>query len=207
MLVKKFEDELYCEKFEPIRTICLLSAGKKLQNKICKTTSIYSLFDLLTCNPLFFNWMNVEYLEILASVSGNENLICVLKDYTDVILSKTLGEIWDCIPSLHNSTKTRYYAKVRSKFQEKDPDDVKVKELTEKCKPKFIKKIALHIMQVNKGSLMITWCMLAEEAYQAYLSALNIPEGCREDDVLQIGVWVVHQPQFVIQELKKIHGK
>ena len=64
-----------------------------------------------------------------------------------------------------------------------------------------------HAVQVDKGPLTITWCMLAEETYQAYLSALNIPKEHREDDFLQIGVWVVHHPQFVIQELKKVHSK
>ena len=207
MLVRIFADELCGDKFEAIRMICLIPANKKLQNKIRKTTDVYSFFELLTCNPLHFNWMNVEYLEIIASASMNENLKGVLKNYTDVILSRTLGEIWDCIPSLQSSTKTKYYSKVRSKFQEKNPDNITVKELTEKCKPKLIKKISLYIMQVDKGSLMITWCMLAEETYQAYLSALNIPKEHREDDFLQIGVWVVHHPQFVIQELKKVHSK
>ena len=207
MLVRIFADELCGDKFEAIRTICLIPASKKLRNKIRKTTDVYNLFDLLTCNPLYFNWMNVEYLEIMASASRNDNLKGVLKNYTDVILSKTLGEIWDFIPSLQSSTKTKYYSKVRSKFQEKNPDDVTVGELTKRYKPRFIKKIALHIMQIDKGSLMITWCMLAEETYQAYLSALNIPKEHREDDSLQIGVWVVHQPQFIIQELKKAHSK
>ena len=150
--------------------------------------------------------MNVEYLEIMASASRSENLKGVLKNYTDVILSKTLGEIWDCMPSFH-SMKTKCYSKVRAKFQEKDPNDVTVQELTKKCKPKFIEKIALHIMQIDKGSLTITWCILVEEAYQAYLSALSIPKEHREEDFLQIGIWVVHHPQFVIQELKKVHGE
>ena len=206
MLVKIFADELHGDKFEAIRMICLIPANKKLQSKICKTTDIYSFFELLTRNPLYFNWMNVEYLRTMADASRNDNLKSVLKNYTDTILSKTLGEIWDSIPSLYD-TKTKYYSKVRAKFQEKNPDNVTVEELTRKCKPKFIEKIALHIMQIDKGSLTITWCILVEEAYQAYLSALSIPKEHREEDFLQIGIWVVHHPQFVIQELKKVHGE
>ena len=206
MLVRIFADELHGDKFKAIRLICLIPANKKLQSKICKTTDIYSFFELLTCNPLYFNWMDVEYLRTMANASRNDNLKGVLKKYTDAILSKTLGEIWDCIPSLHG-TKTKYYSKVRAKFKEKNPGDVTVEELTKKCKPKFIRKIALHIMQVERGSLKITWCLFAEETYQAYLLALTIPKEHREDEFLQIGIWVVHHPQFVIQELKKVHGE
>lgn len=157
-------------------------------------------------NPLYFNWMNVEYLQTMAVASRNEKLIDILKKYTEAILSKKLGEIWNYKPSFH-STKTKYCSKVRAKFHGEDPDGITVEELIKKCKPKFAKEIALHIMKIDKGSLTITWCILAEETYQAYLLALKIPQEFREDDFLQIGVWVVHHPQFVIQELKRVHSE
>ena len=206
VLIRIFADELHHDNFEAIRMICLIPASRNLRNKVRRTTDIYSFFELLTRNPLYLNWMNVEYLDIMASASKSDKLKGVLKNYTDVILSKTLKEIWECMPSFH-STKTKCYSKVKAKFQEKNPDYVTVQELTKKCKPRFIEKIALHIMQIDKGSLTITWCMLAEETYQAYLSALNIPKEHREDDFLQIGFWVVYHPQFVIQELRKVHGE
>ena len=118
MLVRIFADELHHDKFQAIRMTCLIPASKNLQNKVRKTTDIYSFFELLTRNPLYFNWMNVAYLETLAFVSMSEKLKGVLKNYTDVILSKTLGEIWDWMPSLH-SIKTKCYSKVRAKFREK----------------------------------------------------------------------------------------
>ena len=204
-LIRIFTDELHGDEFAAIRMICLTRANKNFQNKICKTTNIYSFFELLSRNPLYFNWMNVEYLQTMAAASRNKKLLDVLKEYTDVIFLKTLGEIWDCIPSFH--TRTKYYSKVRAKFSKRDPDKVTVKELIDNCKPKFTKKIALHIMQITEGSLTVTWCILAEEAYQAYLLALAVPQECREDDFLQIGVWVAHHPQFVIQELKRVHSE
>ena len=150
--------------------------------------------------------MNIEYLQTMAAASRSKTLLDVLRAYTDVIFSKTLGEIWDCIPSFR-STRTNFCSKIQAKFPEKNPDKVTVEELIDKCKPKFTKEIALHIMKIDKGSLTVTWCILAEEAYQAYLLALAVPQECREDDFLQIGVWVVHHPQFVIQELKRVHSE
>ena len=68
-------------------------------------------------------------------------------------------------------------------------------------------KMALHIMRIEKGSLTITWFIAAEEAYEAYLLALNIPQELREDDFLQIGMWIAYHPQSVILELEKVHSK
>ena len=200
-----FTDELHDAKFETIRTICLTRANKQLRNEISRTTSIHSLFALLACNPVYFNWMNVEYLQTIAVAAGNRKLLEMLKSYADIILSKTLGEIWNFIPSFHK-TKTKYYSKVRARFHGKNPDDVTVKDL-KKYEPKFAEKIALHITQIEKGSLTITWCILTEETYQAYVFALGMPQELREDDFLQIGTWVVYHPCSVIQDLKRAHSK
>ena len=204
-LLRIFTEELQDAKFETIRTLCLARADKRLQNEIGKTTNIHSLFALLACNPLYFNWMNVEYLQTIAVASGNKNLVQLLKSYSDTILSKTLGEIWNFIPSF-NKTKTKYYSKVEARFHGTDPDDITVKDL-KKFEPRFAKKIALHIMKINKGSLTITWYISAEQTYQTYLLALSIPQELREDDFLQIGTWVAYTSQSVIQELKRVHGE
>ena len=200
-----FTEELENVKFETIRTICLARADKRLQNQISKTTNIHNLFQLLACNRFYFNWMNIEYFQTIAIASGNPKLLKILKCYADVILSKTLGEVWNSVPLFHK-IKTKYYSKVRARFDGKDPDVIKVNDL-KKYEPKFAEKIAVRIMQITKGSLTVTWCILAQEAYQAYLLALAVSQNCREDDFLQIGVWVAHHPQFVIQELKKIHSE
>ena len=204
-LMRIFTEELHDAKFETIRTICLARADKKLRDKIGRTTSIGSFFELLACNPFYFNWMNVEYLQTMAIASGNTKLLTTLKCYTDIVFSKTLGEVWNFVPSFHK-IKAKYYTKVRARFDGKDPDNIEVKDL-KKYQPKFAEKIALRIMKIKRGSLMITWCILAEAAYQAYLLVLNTPQEFREDDFLQIGTWVAYKPQFVIQELKRVHSK
>ena len=204
-LMRIFTEELSGANFETIRALCVPRASRRLQSEICKTTDIHSLVELLGRNPFYFNWMKVEYLQTIAIASGNTKLQDTLKCYTDVILSKTLGEIWNFVPSFYK-VKTKYYSRVKARFDGKDPDNVKVKDL-KMYEPKFAKKIALHIMQIDRGSLKFKWCILTEETYQAYLLALSIPQEFREDDFLQIGTWVVHHPQFVIQELKKVHSE
>ena len=203
-MIRIFRDELSDAKFGAIHTICLNRADKRLRNKILETTNIDSLFKLLACSPLYFNWMKVEYLQAIAAASGNAKLKETLKCYTDVILSKTLGEIWNDVPSF--KIRTKYYFNVKAKFHGENPDQIQVKDL-KKYEPRLAKKIALHIMRINKGSLTITWCIAAEETYKAYLLALNIPQELREDDFLKIGMWVVYHPQSVILELKRIHSE
>lgn len=150
--------------------------------------------------------MNVEYLHTMAVAAESTRLERILKDYTDIVLSKTLREIWNSNSmSSFQRTRTKYYDKVRAEFRGENPDNIQVKDLQNR-KPQFAKRVALHIMQVVKGSLTVTWCVLAEETYQAYLLALNIPQEQRNDDCLHIGKWVVFHPQSVIHELKKSHG-
>ena len=148
--------------------------------------------------------MKVEYLQAIAAASGNPKLKETLKCYTDVVLSKTLGEIWNDAPSF--KIRTKYYFNVKAKFHGENPDQIQVKDL-KKYEPRLAKKIALHIMQINKGLLTITWCIAAEEAYEAYLLALNIPQKHREDDFLQIGMWVVYHPQSAMLELERVHSE
>ena len=206
VLMRVFAEELHNSNFEIIRAICLTRAHprKRLQNEIAKTTNIYSLFELLASNPSYFNWINVDYLQTIALASNNEKLQNIMKNYNDVVLSKTLGEIWSFIPSFHQ-TRTKYYSKIKAKFHGMDPDDITVKDL-KKYEPKFAKEIALHIMEIGNGSLIITWCILAEEAYQAYLLALSVPQELMKDDFLQIGTWIVFHPQLLIKKLTATCG-
>ena len=203
-LMRVCAKELRDADFEIIRTMCLTRAGKKLRKEIHKTSNTDNLFKLLACNEVYFNWMNVEYLQTMAVASGNKKLEDLLKHYTDVILSKTLGEVWNDIPSFQK-TKTKYYSQVRAKFHGKNPNDITIKDL-KMCEPKCAEKIALDIVRIDKGSVTITWCILAEKTYQAYLLSLNVPQELRMDDFLQIGSWVVFHPQLVIQKLRKAHG-
>ena len=148
--------------------------------------------------------MNIEYPCTIASAVGNAKLQAVLRNYKEVILSKTLGQIWNSLPSFHK-TRTKFCEKVRAVFRGENPDNVKVQDL-QRREPKLAEKIAMHIMQIDKGSLTITWCISAEDKYKAYLLSLGIPQEQRNDDFLQIGTWVVFHPQSVICEFKKFHG-
>ena len=199
-----FTDELLKANFKALKVICQFQADKELKNKISETTSIYSFFELLNNNPLYFNWMNVKYLDTMAAAARNKRLQGLLKDYTNAVLSKTLGEIWNSLPAFKR-TRTEYYHEVRAEFPDQIPENIKVLDL-QNFKPALAEKIAMHVMQINKGSLTITWCILAEETYQAYLLALGIPQEQRNDDFLQIGMWVIFHPQSVIKKLKKSHG-
>ena len=205
-LIRIFAKELDDANFETIRIACFARAEKKLQGVIRNNTSnVHTLCTLLVCHPLVFNWMYVEFFQTMAIASGNKKLQDALKDYNDIVLNKTLGEIWNFIPSHH--TRTKYYSKVLAKVKKQNPYEITVNELKE-YKPKLAKKIAMHIMQIDKGSLtIITWCILAEKTYQVYLLALSIPQECREDDFLQVGMWIVYHPQLVVQKLKRVHSE
>ena len=200
-----FIEELSNIDFKKIKTICISSAdNKQLQHRIRGTTDIHNLFDLLTCNRLYFNWMNVENLRIMANAARSKSLQTIYKEYIDIVYTKTLGEIWNSLPSFQ-TTRTKYYNEVRATFPRDDPDSITVKDLQDHA-PKLAEKIALHIRKTIKGSLTITWCILAEETYQAYLLALSTPQELRKADSFQIGTWTVFHPQCVIQEVKKFHS-
>ena len=196
--------ELRKADFETVKILCLLRADKELKNKISRTTNINNLIELLNHNPVYFNWMNVEYLHTMATAADDTNLQDIVTQYNELVLSKTLGEVWSSKPCF-KKTRTKYYDKIRAEFRGEDPDNIKVEDLYNR-KPRFAQKIAMHIIQITKGSLAITWCITAVETYKAYLLALNIPQQQRNDDFLQIGAWVVFHPQYLLQELKKCYG-
>lgn len=207
LLISIFEEKLPTTKFEAIQMICLhrATACKGLHSKIYKTKDVHGLLKLLLCYPIYLNWMNIDYLQSMAVAARSKVLQDALHAYDDYVLSKTLGEVWNFIPSFRK-TKTRFYFQVKARFHGRNPNHIKVRDL-KKYKPAFATKIALHIMQLGRGSLTITWCVLTEEAYPAYLLSLMTPQESRDDEFLQIGPWVVYHPQSVIQELKKYYSK
>ena len=144
VLIGIFIEELRKANFEVIKIVCQIRFDKELKRKISKTTNIYSLFELLNKNPLYLNWMNVDYLNIMALAAGNTRLQGILRDYyTNVVLSKTLGEIWNSLPSFQK-TRTKYYDKLRAEFPDQNPDNIKVQDL-QNYKPKLAKKMGMHL--------------------------------------------------------------
>ena len=59
LLISIFEEKLSPAKFEAIRLSCLHRACRcrTLQDKICRTTSIPDLLELLLSHPIYLNWM------------------------------------------------------------------------------------------------------------------------------------------------------
>ena len=55
-LIRILTDELRGAKFETVLTVCLTCASKRLQSQIRKATNVNSLFELLACSYLSFNY-------------------------------------------------------------------------------------------------------------------------------------------------------
>ena len=188
------------EDFRTIRNSCVARAGEPLRGLIKRATDTHCLFEILADNNKYCNWMNVSFLEVIAIACGNEHLQLLIENYTDVIYSKPLREVWDCLP--HYSVRDKYYSKLKATFGDKDPDNMTVKEL-KKSKPQLAKEIAMLIAEVEGGSLLVTWLIPADELYQAYLSFLTVPQQSRMDGLVQFGNWMAYLPKNVLQKYKK----
>ena len=146
------------------------------------------------------NWMNVSFLKVIAIACGNKQLQSLIQNYTDVIYSKKLCEVWNCIP--HYSVRDQYYSELKATFGDKDPDNMTVEELM-KSKPQLAKKIAMLIAVVQWESILVTWLIPTDEVYQAYLSFLTVPQQSRKDELIQFGTWMAYLPQDVLQKYEK----
>ncbi len=188
------------EEFRAIRNSCVARASEPLRGLIKRAIDTHCLFEILADNNKYCNWMNVSFLKVIAIACGNKHLQSLIENYTDVIYSKPLREVWDCIP--HYSVRNKYYSKIKATFGDKDPDNMTVKEL-KKSKPQLAKKIAMLIAVVEEGSLLVTWLIPTDELYQAYLSFLTIPQQSRMDDLVQFGNWMAYLPMNILQKYKE----
>ena len=89
----------------------------------------------------------------MAIACGNKHLQLLIENYTDVIYSQPLCEVWDHIP--HYSVREKYYSELKTTFGDKNSDNMTVKEL-KKSKPQLAKEIAMLIAVVGEGSLFVT---------------------------------------------------
>ena len=191
--------------FVDVKTACVTRANEKLTAEIKKTQDTNSLFELLAENKAHCNWLNIRFLEVIATATGNSKLTGLIVSYKDAIYSKTLREVWDQIP--YCAVRTKYYSTLQIKFDGKDPDNVTVREFKRMCEPYLVKEIAMLIAVIEEGSLRITWLIPTNAVYQIYLSALLLPQESRLDSYLQIGDWIVHHPLYVLINLHKEHCK
>ena len=129
------------EEFKNIRNSCVAQARGPLRSLIKHSTDAYSLFEVLGENTQHFNWMNVSFLKVIAIAHGNKHLQSLIENYTDVIYSKSLYEVWDGTPYYY-SVRDKYYSELKAAFGDKDPDNMTVKELM-KSRPQLAKEIAV----------------------------------------------------------------
>ena len=188
-----------------IRNACVARAGHKLSEQIKKTRDIDSLFQLFADNKSYCNWMDIRFLDAIANASGNSKLVNLVNNYKEGIYSKTLREVWNCIP--YHTVRTKYYSKLKVKFDGKDPDNVTVEQLMRCCEPYEVKDIAMMIGIIEEGSLKVTWYIPTDEVRKFYLAALILSQELRLDSYLQIGDWIVHHPLLVLHNLHKEHCK
>ena len=144
--------------------------------------------------------MDIRYLKIIANACGNRWLQSLIEDYKAIVYSKSLREVWNCIP--HSSVRDKYYSELKATFGDKDPDNVTVEELI-KSKSHLAKEIALLTGVVEEYSLVVTWLIPTDEVYQAYLSFLTVPQQSRNDELIQFGTWIAYLPQDVLQNYEK----
>ena len=134
------------EKFSTIRNSCVARAIEPLRHLIKCATDTDKLFEVLADNNIYCNWMNVSFLKVIAVACGNKHLQSLLENYTDVIYSKPLYEVWKCIP--YYSVRHQYYNELQATLDDKDPDNVTVKELM-RSKPQLAKEIAMQIAVIQ----------------------------------------------------------
>ena len=187
------------EEFKTLRNSCVARASEPLRGLIKRTTDTHCLFEILADNNKYCNWMNVSFLKVIAIACGNKQLQSLIEHYTDVIYSKTLREVWHCIP--HCSVRDQYYSELKATF-DKDPDNMTVEELM-MSKPQLARKIAMPIAVIQWESLLVTWLIPTDEVYQAYLSFLTVPQQSRKDELIQFGTWMAYPPHNVLQKFKK----
>ena len=188
------------EEFKTIRNSCVARASEPLGGLIKSASDTHCLFEILAYNNKYCNWMNVSFLKVMAIACDNKHLQSLIENYTDVIYSKPLCEVWDCIP--HYSVRDKYYSELKATFGDKDPDNMTVKELM-KNRPQLAKEIAMLIAVVQGGSLLVTWLIQTDELYQAYLSFLTVPQQSRMDELVQFGNWMAYLPENVLQKYKQ----
>ena len=147
--------------------------------------------------------MCIEYLETIAYAYKNDSLLNLIKNYSQVIFSKPLREVWNYVPFY--SVRDKHCTELTAIFEDKDPDNLTVEELNQR-KPQLAKEIAMLITVVRIQSLLISWLIPTSKVYQTYLSFLTVPRQSRNDSLVKFGKWIAYLPQLVLQEQQKIFG-
>ena len=191
------------KEFKRIKNACVTRADRadeQLCNSLQQASNSEHLFGALA--P-YCNWMCIEYLEAIAYAYKNDSLLDLIKNYSQVVYSKPLREVWNYVPFY--SVKDKYYTELTAIFDDEDPDNLTVEELNQR-KPQLAKEIAMLITVVRIQSLLISWLIPTNKAYQTYLSFLTVPQQSRNDVLVKFGNWMAYLPQFVLLEQQKKFG-
>ena len=181
-----------------IKTCCIAVTGEKFGEHIKQADNMESFFMLLSQNYIYCNWLNILLVEVIISALRNSKLKSLIGRYKEAIHSKTLGEIWEYIPQ--ENVNNKYYSEVTQTFASENPYDVTVQELID-----FSKQLAYNIaplVKVIANCLTIISLVPTDKIYQIFLSMIIVPQESRQEDFLQIGTWLVHYPQSVLQKLR-----
>ena len=84
-------------------------------------------------------------MKVIAIACGNKKLESLINDYTSVIYSTRLFDVWSSAPC--HSVRDEYYIKLKATLGDKDPDNMTIV----RSNSKLAKEIALTVAQ--KGSL------------------------------------------------------
>ena len=135
MLITKLRNNIKDCHLNSIKQHCLARINHaedlELQEKIRTTTTVNDFFDLLVEYKNHCNWLNVDLVESIVIISGNDKLMKLVDKYKDTVYSKTLQQVWESIPSLSNKVKSKCSEKVKAEehFSKRSPSDVSMKEL------------------------------------------------------------------------------
>ena len=89
--------------------------------------------------------MDIRFLKVIAIACGNKKLESLINDYTHVIYSTRLCDVWSSAP-----VRDEYYSKLKATFGDRDPDNMTIEGLI-RSNSKLAKEIAVTVAQ--KGSL------------------------------------------------------
>ena len=135
------------ENFENVKRSCRARASGPLRGEIISATDYDCLFDIFADRKDCCNWMDIQFLRVMANCCNNKKLLSLIENYNHVIYSKTLYEIWNSNPH-YFAKKDEFQSELKATFGDRDPDNVTVKELIKKRLP-LAEKIALSIAVIH----------------------------------------------------------
>ena len=198
--------------FRGIKSACVAVAPK--HEPFCSSLKNASdgccLFDVFSENHTYLNWIYLSFLEIIASTYKayvNDRLMNLIKDYKEVVFSKSLREVMKSLP--HEPVKDevdKYYTEIQQRLDDKNPDNMTIQELLD-SEPSLTRELGLLLSVIREKCLIISWLIPTDEVYQAYLSFLTVPHQSRKDSFIQFKNWVAHLPEYVLQEERKKFGE